>query len=84
MDHPFSPPRIKNPPQLILTAPDNNNVQIENTAMQTTNTYSLITIPNSEEDIVVINLQRNLAGMFDVTKCLTCPTNTQHRCTFPC
>ena len=31
----------------------------------------------------VIKLQRNSCGMFEITQCGNCSSNTQHRCTFP-
>ena len=62
-----SPPGIKDPPQ-IATIEQNKQNQFYNTFI---------------EDHKVIQLKRNAAGMFEVTKCETCPATTQHRCQYP-
>ena len=77
-NRPSSPPGLKDPPQQTTfpTPP-------ENTENATNRPSDLIQTPNSDEDFEITNLQRNPAGMFEITKCLTCPATTQHRCTFP-
>ena len=83
-----SPPGIKDPPPQIATIVQNNENQFSEIGDDSTLTMLTNISTNSEnttfiEDHKVIQLKRNAVGMFEVTKCKTCPATTQHRCQYP-
>ena len=39
-------------------------------------------ITTTQNDTTVTQLKRNAVGMFEATKCETCPATTQHRCQY--